>query len=72
VSREEETQISLMITAVQKGIAQGLAACSLLQFGTTPALALGITDHIWGIAELIEIVTGLQSGKLTIIRSGVS
>ena len=46
---------------------------------TTPAVALGLTDHVWSIAELIETVTarrpepeGRQIGRFRVIDGGQS
>jgi IS1 family transposase len=46
---------------------------------TTPAVALGVTDHVWSIAELVETVTtrqlppapeGRQIGRFRVIEGG--
>lgn len=44
----------------------------------TPAMAIGVTDHIWEIGELIEAATetlppkppSVQRGRFTVIRGG--
>ena len=43
----------------------------------TPAMALGVTDHIWDIGELIEAATGPQPegrpvGRFRVIDGGLS
>ena len=43
----------------------------------TPAMALGVADHIWTIGELIEAATGTQPegrrvGRFTVIKGGLS
>ncbi len=43
----------------------------------TPAMALGVADHIWTIGELIEAATGPQPegrrvGRFTVIKGGLS
>ncbi|MGH6953867.1 MAG: IS1 family transposase, partial [Alphaproteobacteria bacterium] len=43
----------------------------------TPAMALGVTDHIWTIGELIEAATGpdpvgRQVGRFRVIDGGLS
>lgn len=44
--------------------------------GTTPAIALGITNHTWSIEELIEAHSvsqmGKRVGKFTVIDGGIS
>ena len=44
---------------------------------TTPAMAIGLTDHVWSIVELIETVTarrpepeGRQVGRFRVIDGG--